>query len=128
MREKLQQLLEAQGMRPSQLAQAAGLGTSTVDDIIKGRTNELNIGVDKMLKIADVLGVSVESLYGRDNTTALHSLPDPEEHQLLDRFRSLNEEGREKALNYLSDLIDTGKYKRNNPPKSVSKTHFSEIL
>lgn len=97
-------------MRPSQLAQAAGLGTSTVDDILKGKTNELNVGVDKMLKIAGVLGVSVESLYGRDEPGLQR--PDPDEQQLLGHFRELNEEGKEKALGYLEDLVDTGKYKK----------------
>lgn len=115
MKEKLEALLKDRGMRPSQLAQAAGLGTSTVDDILKGKTNELNIGVDKMLKIASVLGVSVELLYGRNEPKSLYAPPEPRERQLLDRFRSLNEEGKEKALDYLGDLVDTGKYKKHNP-------------
>ena len=76
MKEKLAQLLEACGMRPSQLARAAGLTTSTVDDILKGKTNELNIGVDKMLKIAAVLGVSVESLYEREIVVNSHNISD----------------------------------------------------
>ncbi len=54
---KLTRILEKRGMRPTQLARAAGLSISTVDDILKGRTNELTVGVDKMLKIADVLGL-----------------------------------------------------------------------
>lgn len=115
MKERLEQLLETRGMRPSQLAQAAGLGTSTVDDILKGKTNELNVGVDKMLKIASVLGVSVESLYGRDEPIGLYSPPDPVECKLLEQFRLLNEEGKEKALGYLDDLVDTGKYKKRDP-------------
>ena len=115
MKEKLEALLKDRGMRPSQLAQAAGLGTSTVDDILKGKTNELNIGVDKMLKIASVLGVSVELLYGRNEPKSLYAPPEPRERQLLDHFRSLNEEGKEKALDYLGDLVDTGKYKKHNP-------------
>lgn len=115
MKEKLEALLKDRGMRPSQLAQAAGLGTSTVDDILKGKTNELNIGVDKMLKIASVLGVSVELLYGRNEPRSPYTPPEPQERQLLDRFRSLNDEGKEKVLDYLGDLVDTGKYKKHNP-------------
>lgn len=107
--EKLKNILRSRNMRPSQLAQAAGLSTSTVDDIIKGKTNELSVGVDKMLKIAEALGVTVEELYERGKS------PDPGERQLLDRFRSLNEEGQEKALDYLGDLVDTGKYKKRDP-------------
>lgn len=113
--EKLAQILEKRGMRPSQLAQAAGLSTSTVDDILKGKTNELTVGVDKMLKIADVLGTTVEDLYERRRP------PDPCECQLLDLFRSLNTEGKEKALDYLSDLVDTGKYKKRDPSGMVQE-------
>lgn len=114
MKQKLEQLLEARGMRPSQLAQAAGLGTSTVDDIIKGKTNELNVGVGKMLKIANVLGVSVESLYGKDEPVNPYSPSELAESQLLGYFRLLNTEGKEKALAYLGDLVDTGKYKKHH--------------
>lgn len=124
MKERLEQLLEARGMRPSQLAQAAGLRTSTVDDILKGKTNELNVGVDKMLKIAGVLGVSVESLYGRDAPVSPHQPavgPDPAEQKLLSLFRDLNEEGKEKAIGYLDDLVDTGKYKKHNPAGLVQE-------
>lgn len=112
MKERLERLLAERGMKSAQLAAAAGLGTSTVDDILKGKTNEQNIGVSKMLKIAEVLEVSVEWLYGR-------TVPDSEpplraaERQLLGMFRQLNEEGAEKALGYLADLVDTGKYKKH---------------
>ncbi len=55
---KLTRILEKRGMCPTQLARATGLSISTVDDILKGRTNELTVGVDKMLKIVDVLGLT----------------------------------------------------------------------
>lgn len=112
MKERLEKILEDRNMRPSSLAKAAGLSTSTVDDIIKGKTNELNIGVNKMLKIANALGVSVESLYGRDEPAGPNELPDQTEQQLIDLFRMLNSEGKEKALDYLSDLVDMVKYKK----------------
>lgn len=118
MKEKLDELLKIRGMRPSQLAQAAGLRTSTVDDILKGKTNELNIGVDKMLKIAEVLGVSVETLYGRPEPAGA---ADRVEQQLLEQFRALNMEGQEKAIAYLGDLVDTGKYKKHCPAGVVQE-------
>ena len=113
--EKLTRILEKRGLRPAQLAQAAGLSTSTVDDILKGKTNELTVGVDKMLKIADVLGVTVEDLYERGKPQ------DPSERQLLDLYHSPNAEGKEKALDYLGDLVDTGKYKKRDPSGMVQE-------
>lgn len=121
MKDVLVQLLNERKMRPAQLAQAAGISTSTVDDIVKGKANELNIGVDKMLRIAKVLGVSVEYLYGRSEPPGLYQPPDRDETRLLDYFRLLNAEGQEKALGYLEDLVDTGKYKKHNPAGMVQE-------
>ncbi len=121
MKDVLVQLLNDRNMRPAQLAQAAGISTSTVDDIVKGKANELNIGVDKMLRIANVLGVSVEYLYGRDEPQGFFQPPDRDEVRLLDLFRLLNAEGKEKAVAYLEDLVDTGKYKKHIPAGVVQE-------
>ena len=121
MKDILVQLLNERNMRPAQLAQLAGISTSTVDDIVKGRANELNIGVDKMLRIANVLGVSVEYLYNRSEPSGLYQPMNHDEVRLLDYFRLLNEEGQEKALGYLVDLVDTGKYKKHNPAGVVQE-------
>lgn len=37
-----------------------------------------------------------------------------DESLLVDRFRNLNNEGKEKAIDYLGDLVDTGKYKKRD--------------
>ena len=121
MKDILVQLLNERNMRPAQLAQLAGISTSTVDDIVKGRANELNIGVDKMLRIANVLGVSVEYLYNRSEPSGLYQPMNHDEVRLLDYFRLLNEEGQEKVLGYLVDLVDTGKYKKHNPAGVVQE-------
>lgn len=108
MRERLLQIMEERGIKSAQLAAKAGLSTSTVADILSGKVNELNIGVSKVVKIADALGVSVEFLYG---------MPEPEqirgdqEQLLLGRFRELNEIGRARALAYLEDLVKIDGYK-----------------
>ena len=108
MRERLLQIMEERGIKSAQLAAKAGLSTSTVADILSGKVNELNVGVSKVVKIADALGVSVEFLYG---------MPEPEqirgdqEQLLLGRFRELNEIGRARALAYLEDLVKIDGYK-----------------
>ena len=117
MREKLEQLLREHGMRSAQLAREAGMSTSTLDDILKGKTNEYNVGVDKMLRISEILGVTVEELYDRGSAQE----PDPEEQRLIRCFRELNAEGREKAVEYLEDLVDTGKYKKHNSADMVQE-------
>ena len=111
MRDRLILLLESQHMRPSHLAREAGVGTSTIDDILKGKINEKNIGVTKALSIASVLGVSVEYLYGLEEGPASSiEVENLDEARLLGYFRTLNDIGKAKAVDYLADLIATGKY------------------
>lgn len=106
MRERLLQIMEERGIKSAQLASMAGLSTSTVADLLNGKVNEMNVGVSKVVKIADALGISVEYLY---------DVPEPgvrseQERRLLDQFRVLNDVGRAKVLEYMDDLKCTGKY------------------
>ena len=120
MRERLEQLLNHHNMKPAQLVQVTGLSSSTVYEIISGKTNELNIGVGKMLKIAQALNVSIEFLYGRDESESSKLLDDSEE-RLINEFRELNKEGQERILNYIDDIVDTGKYKKHNQVRMVQE-------
>ena len=110
MRERLLKIMEERGIKSAQLAAKAGLSTSTVADILSGKVNELNLGVSKVVKIADALGVSVEYLYG---------MPEPEQIQnyneqlLLSCFRDLNEIGRARALSYIEDLLKIEGYRKS---------------
>lgn len=62
---------------------------------------------EMLVKLCEIYGVGIQFFFCED-------LPDPEltpeEIALLAYFRGLNEEGRQKGLSYLEDLIDTGKY------------------
>lgn len=111
MRDRLILLLESRHMRPSHLAREAGISTSTIDDILKGKVNEKNIGVTKALSIASALGVSVEYLYGlEERPDARIQIDNLDEARLIGYFRTLNEQGKAKAVDYLADLIATRKY------------------
>lgn len=107
LKEKLRQLLDEKHVKPATFANAIGLKTSTIDDILKGKTNDLNIGVDKVLRMAQWLGVTVEELYERDTP----ELTVQEKH-LLSYYRELNEEGREIALNVIIGLVAGEQYKK----------------
>ena len=109
MRERLKQIMEERGIKSAQLASKAGLSTSTVADILSGKVNELNVGVSKIVKIADALGVSVEFLYDMPEPEQLRAETE-QERELMRSFRALNSEGRAKAFAYIEDLKDTGKY------------------
>jgi DNA-binding XRE family transcriptional regulator len=52
-------------MKLGTLASSIGISYSTMDSIINGNVDEMRIGVDKVLAIAEYFGVTVEELYGR---------------------------------------------------------------
>lgn len=103
MKEKLLQIMNERGIKSAQLAALTGLSTSTVADILSGKVNEMNIGVSKVVKIADALHVSVEYLYGVPEPGSSRAETD-QELALLQLFRELDDASREKVLVYVSDM------------------------
>lgn len=102
MRERLQQLLEARGLKTSQFAKLADVSNSTVDDILKGKTNEERVGVDKVLRMAEALGVSVEYLYGKKEIAASGGLQLSDlEKQIIIEYRKADEVGKAIVLRSL---------------------------
>lgn len=71
---------------------------------------------EDILVLADYLDCSVDYLLGRDaerkKSPSLDGLEDEAEKQLIQFFRSLNETGREKILDYTVDLVNAGRYKK----------------
>ena len=108
LRNVLSQTLIARKVKPAALARELGLKTSTLDDILKGRVDELKIGVDKALRIADWIGKSVEEIYERKSPT----LSDVE-LELLSCFRALNTEGQTRVSDNVRDLIASGNYEKD---------------
>ena len=45
----------------------------------------------------------------------------PAERRLIDLYQELNEEGQEKVQTYITDLIDSGKYKKHNTDSMVGE-------
>lgn len=102
---------------------------------------------DALIQIADALGVSVSTLDSRLTTSIdllsffidddsvpkekisfVVNLPDGDvisvpmssaQGTLLYNFEQLNTEGQEKVLNYVTDLINTGRYMRENEFKNA---------
>ena len=79
---------------------------------------------EALIKLSDYFAVSIDYLLGR--TSIKETLTDAGErtdveNNLIIMYRSLNQEGQEKAIEYLSDLTDTGKYKKDDTDKLVRK-------
>lgn len=98
---------------------AAIIGTSPAT-IYRYESNYITkMGVDKLTPIADALRVSEAYLMGWTSNPDWQ--PEPEapagiagdEQVLLGFYRELNDEGKEKLVDYADDLCSSGKYKKH---------------
>lgn len=63
-------------------------------------------------KLALVLDTTPTYLMGMEDAEPAHASLTPAQTALLDNFDQLNEEGQTKALEYVEDLVLTGRYKK----------------
>ncbi len=88
------------------LAEKIGVKNNTISQWENG-TNSIDI--ELLFKICDILGVSINDMFGAYSTDFNKSLS-KEESTLLDNFNTLNKEGKEKLIDYADDLISSKKY------------------
>lgn len=103
------------GKSPSAVALDVGITKSTVSGWKKGSTP-----TDTTIqKLADYFGISKTDLTGETFlkvTGPVTPIPASSELQRLSNaLEELNEEGREKLLDYAADLVASGRYKKADP-------------
>lgn len=102
------------GLTQDELAEKIG---TTKQTIYKYETGIItNIPSDKIETMASLFDVSPSYLMGWNDAGAPSSdssLTDGEQ-QIVSSFRQLNEEGRERLLNYADDLVASGRYIKTN--------------
>lgn len=96
----------ARGMKPTPACIAAGVGRSYIAGIRRGQTPS----VSSVAALAAYLGVSTSDLVGDKRPGA-----DEGEAQLLALYDDLNDEGRERLIEYAEDLTASGRYIKNRP-------------
>ena len=101
MYERYCKLRDEKGLTDYKVAKLAGIGQSTLSDWKKGRSAPKN---EKLKKILDVLGVTMDAFAGSNSTT--DALSD-DERKLLRLFRSLTSESRTELLSYAQYKADT---------------------
>lgn len=103
------------GLTQSALAEKVGLTRSRINNYEQGvrqpdfETAEL---------FADFFNVDLDTLLARDVHDA--AVLSPTEQQLVNDFRSLNEEGQEKVSEYAADLVASGRYQKKNRSLSMA--------
>ena len=93
----------ARNVKPTVACIAAGVGKSFVSDLDRG----INPSVAKVADLAAYLGVSTSDLVG-DAKTPADLAP------LADAWAELNDEGRERLVEYAEDLVRGGRYIKNH--------------
>lgn len=94
----------AKGTKPTPACIAAGVGKDMVTNIRNGKMPS----VAKVADLAAYLGVSTSELVGDVRELS------PE---LLQAWAQLNDEGRQRLLDYAEDLAASGRYIKNRPPE-----------
>lgn len=108
---RLRQAREQSGLTQQDLAEKLGITKSAIGNYENGVSSPK---WDVLLKIFDVLKVEPNFLYQDSFSleTPETSPLTPQQSSLLSSFDLLNEEGQQKALDYVDDLVLTGRYKK----------------
>ena len=108
---RLRQAREQSGLTQLDLAEKLGVTKSAIGNYENGVSSPK---WDVLLKIFDVLQVEPNFLY-QDSFSFDSADPvvlTPQQSALLSSFDQLNEEGQQKAVDYVDDLVLTGRYKK----------------
>lgn len=118
---RLKKALTMRDISQSELCVITKIPKSAMSQYVKGTFEPKQ---DRVWLLAKALKVSEAWLMGFDVpekvVSPLPTISDSEQ-ELLDNYRSLNEEGQERAKTYIEDLVDTGKYKKSSQHKLEEK-------
>lgn len=99
--------LDNSKIEQKEFAALLGVNPSAISQWRTGRSKSYT---KYLPQIAEALGTTVEYLLtGKEEQVAE---PSTDEAILLRQYRNLNQEGKEKALEYMFDLVATGRYKK----------------
>lgn len=114
------------GMSAEKLAELLGKSPATIYRYENGDIEKMP--VDFLEPLSEALNTTPAALMGWADEDIDHSLPlsgpasiTSKEEELLTLHRQLNEEGQEKLLSYVDDLVSSGKYIKSDPLGLVAK-------
>jgi len=117
MRERLKQRRVDMGLTLQEVADTIGVEKPTVQRYESGKISRIDtLTVEKL---ATAVRCSPSFLMGwsegaRDKPVSESVSMTKPEKRIVEAFRSLNEEGQEKVVDYIDDLVQSGKYIKNN--------------
>jgi transcriptional regulator with XRE-family HTH domain len=109
--QRIKMMAKKKGITVKYILENCNYSKDTVSKMKSGSMPSANT----VIGIAQYFNVTTDYLLGLSDSP----LPVPDElnrqeHSLVDNFRLLNEERQEKAVDYLDDLVSSGKYIKND--------------
>ena len=100
----IKKLCEERKISVNSLEKMTGIGRGNI-----GRWDRVSPSFDKVVAVADALGISLDELAGRPTRVPQVALA---EKELLDAFRDLNDEAQAFLLDQAKLFASSGKYKK----------------
>ena len=116
---RLRERREALGLKQSDLGRLLGITASAIGNY---ETVVSSPKADILYRVFDVLKCDANFLFQDEMSEPPNVSLTPTERQYIDSFRQLNDEGQEKVIGYVNDLINTGTYtKKTDESEMVQK-------
>lgn len=98
------QILHERGMKPYHISKLTGISAGLISDYANGKKQPTLVN---LLKIADVLGISVDELLGRDKKQIDNSLMQmsEEDQKSFQEYKNLSEEDKHMVASLVQFLI-----------------------
>lgn len=110
----LNRYISSSGYTQKEIAEKLGVSKSSVTNWLKGKNSP---DANLVIPICNLLNITVGQFYGEEEKSPSTAEAVPGEEQLISLYRDLNDEGREKLVDYADDLVSSGKYIKSNPDK-----------
>lgn len=105
---RLNQLMNENKISQNKLSEITGITQSSISDWANGKYKPRQ---DKVYLLSEALNVSPAYLLGYSDNKNLDQKSITNNTSKIDKlFNQLNDEGKEKAIAYTQDLVDSGKY------------------
>lgn len=95
-------------MTIEQIALSSGVPKGTLNKLFAGQTKDPQLST--VSAVVHCMGYTLDDL--SDDTVSGKAHLTPQQSALLSSFDQLNEEGQQKAVDYVDDLVLTGRYKK----------------
>ncbi|MCQ2439285.1 MAG: helix-turn-helix domain-containing protein [Oscillospiraceae bacterium] len=117
--ERLAEIRKLRGWSQERLGEVIGVSRSAINKYEVGVVTEVKASQVELM--AEALGCSAAYLVCWTDDPSIVQKLSPAEVKLVAMYRELNEEGQEKAAEYLQMLDESGKYKKAAEPRLVQK-------